>query len=392
VSAMEDAGTVDLRGQEDLPYLLQVMGPTAPGAADPRAQEMHDRLATWLTNQTHRRDLDHNGEYDDPQSPAIIDAWWPRLSHAMFDANSANAIDALGLTLDDPDRRLHIGSSFDDAFYSHVNKDLRQVLGLPVADSWSRTYCGGGVLADCKTALWNAMSQAAADLEAEFGSPNVADWKRAIADEDVRQTAVGVTSVPAIHWINRPTFQQVVQISRGACGNTPASGCKQPTAGGASLLDVRNGTPDSKDRLLWKWSKGATTSLADLGNPLATTNYEFCLYDGDANLVSHASAPAGGSCNAASPRPCWKQTSTGFKYVDKDLTPNGVQKLLLKAGTAGKPSILLKGRGDLLDTPALPISSLPVRAQLMNGDGVCWEGQYATTLRDQGDRFKAKSN
>jgi len=392
VSAMEDAGTVDLRGQEDLPFLLQVMGPTAPGGADPRAQDMHDRLAAWLTVQTHRRDLDHDGQYDDPQSPAIMDAWWPRLSHAMFDANSANAIDALGLTLDDPDRRLHIGSSFDDAFYAHVNKDLRQVLGLAVADPWSRTYCGSGVLADCRTALWNALSQSAADLETEFGSPNVADWKRAIADEDVRQTAVGITTVPAIHWINRPTFQQVVQLSRGACGNTPTAGCKQPTVSGASLLDIKRRIPDTKDRLLWKWSKGANTSLADLGNPLTATGYEFCLYDGAANLISHASAPAGGLCNAASPRPCWKQTGTGFKYVDKDLTPSGVQKLLLKAGLAGKSSIVLKGAGTALDTPALPISALPARAQLVNGDGVCWEAQYGTTLRDQADRFKAKSN
>jgi hypothetical protein len=33
-----------------------------------------------------------------------------------------------------------------------------------------------------------------------------------MADEDVRHTAAGITAVPAIHWINRPTFQQVVQI------------------------------------------------------------------------------------------------------------------------------------------------------------------------------------
>jgi hypothetical protein len=86
------------------------------------------------------------------------------------------------------------------------------VLGKPVVDPFSRTYCGNGVLAACRTALWSALGQAAADLEAEFGSPDVADWKRQIADEDVRHTAAGVTSVPAIHWINRPTFQQVVQI------------------------------------------------------------------------------------------------------------------------------------------------------------------------------------
>ncbi len=368
------------------------MGATAPGGADPRAQDMHDRLAAWMAGQTHRRDLDHDGQYDDPQSPAIMDAWWPRLAHAMFDADSADAIDNLGLTLDDPDRRLHIGSSFDDAFYGQVDKDLRQVLGLPVADPWSRTYCGAGVLADCRTALWTALSQAAADLEAEFGSPNVADWKRAIADEDVRHTAVGVTSVPAIHWINRPTFQQVVQIARGACGNTPATGCKQPTASGAALLAIKDRTPDAKDRLLWKWAKGAPTSLAELGTPLTGTGYEFCLYDGGSNLISHASAPAGGACNAARPRPCWRQTGTGFKYVDKDLTPSGVQKLVLKAGLAGKASIILKGQGTSLATPALPISSLPVRAQLVNGNGVCWEARYGATLRDQADLFKARSD
>src|SRR5204862_2756921 len=97
------------------------------------------------------------------------------------------------------------------AFYSHVNKDARQVLGLAVADPWSRTYCGGGTLSACRDVLWNAMSQAAADLQAEFSSANVADWKRQVADETVHHTAVGVTGVPDIHWINRPTFPQRVQ-------------------------------------------------------------------------------------------------------------------------------------------------------------------------------------
>jgi len=391
VDAMEDAGTVDLRGQEDLSLLLQVLGATAPPGADSRAQEMRDRLAAWLTTSTHRRDFDHDGEYDDPQAPAIMDAWWTRLAHAMFDANSANAINNLGLQLDDTNRRDHIGSSFDDAFYSHVNKDLRQVLGMAVQDPWSRTYCGGGVLADCRTALWNAMSQAAADLQAEFGSANVADWKRAIADEDVRQSAVGVTTVPAIHWINRPTFQQVVQIAKGACGATPLASCREPSVSGGGHIDIKDRTPDDKDRLLFKWTKGAATSTSDFGDPLTTTDYELCLYDGTSDLVSHASAPAGGTCNAASPRPCWRSTSTGFKYSDRDLTPSGIQSLLLNSGVAGKSRITLRGRGAALDVPSLP-TTLPLRAQVLNSDGTCWEARFGTATRNQMDRLKARSD
>jgi hypothetical protein len=209
VDAMEEAGTTDLRAQEVLPLLLEVMGPTAPGGADPRVQDMRDRLAAW---DGHRRDHDANGAYDDPQSPAIMDAWWPRLSHAIFDEPSGGALDAMGMTIDDPNRRDHLGSAFQDGTYGQVHKDLRRVLGRPGPSPFSRAYCGNGDLAACRALLWQSLADAAADLAVEFGSPNVAAWQRQIADETVEHTAAGITSVPAIHWINRPTFQQVVQL------------------------------------------------------------------------------------------------------------------------------------------------------------------------------------
>ncbi len=233
VEAMEDAGTVDLRGQEVLPLLLQAMGARTPPGDDPRAQEMRDRLAAWVADASHRRDHDHSGEYDDPQSPAIIDAWWPLLAHAIFDSASGNAINNLGIELDDANRRDHLGSAFQGAIYPHVQKDIRQVLGLPLAQPFSRTYCGAGDPTVCRAILWQSLSDAAKALEKEFSSPNVADWKRQIADEDVRHQAVGVTEVPPIHWINRPTFQQVVQVGVPVpAGDSFGAGSLAAAAGG----------------------------------------------------------------------------------------------------------------------------------------------------------------
>jgi acyl-homoserine lactone acylase PvdQ len=211
VDAMEEAATVDLRGQEDLPLLLRVLGTTAPAGSDPRAQDMRNRLAAWATAEAHRRDHNNDGAYDDAVSPAIMDAWWARATAAIF-AGNGDPITTLGIGLDDPNRIHHIGSSFQDGTYSHINKDLRQVLGDNVRGRMSRTYCGGGNLNACRSALWSSLALAAADLTTEFGSANVADWQRTPDYEDIRHTAVGVTGVPAIHWVNRPTFQQVVQI------------------------------------------------------------------------------------------------------------------------------------------------------------------------------------
>jgi acyl-homoserine lactone acylase PvdQ len=212
VRVMEEAGTTDLRGQELVPLLLQALGTSPPAGSDPRLAEMRSRLAAWGASGSHHRDLDRSGEYDDAVSPAIMEFWWPELSHAMFDGASGDAIDSLGLEIDDHNRVGHLGSAFQGGTYGHVNKDLRRLLGQPVQAPWSRAYCGTGVLSACRQALWESMGRAAQALDAKYASPDVANWKWALAEEDVRHSAAGVTEVPAIHWINRPTFQQVVQV------------------------------------------------------------------------------------------------------------------------------------------------------------------------------------
>ena len=46
----------------------------------------------------------------------------------------------------------------------------------------------------------------------------------------------------------------------------------------------------------------------------------------------------------------------------------------------------------LSDTPTAVISDLPVTVQLVSSNGGCWQAVYHSTLRDQGDQFKAKAD
>lgn len=234
VKAMEDAGTVDLRGQALLPLLLDVMGPTAPGGTGTPEQDMHDRLAIWAAAASHRRDFNHDGLYDDPQAPAIMDAWWSPLVHAMFDASSSNAISTLGIGIHDAPQG-HQGSAFDGGMYSHVQKDLRQVSGQPVASPWSQTYCGAGNLVACRASLWASLSQAATSLQTEFSSPLVANWKRKVSDDEIRSSVLGVATAPAFVWINRPTFQQVVQVNAGCASDAECD----------TILDAADNCPEA---------------------------------------------------------------------------------------------------------------------------------------------------
>ena len=175
------------------------------------------------------------------------------------------------------------------------------------------------------------------------------------------------------------------------CGPAPQAGCKRPIASGASKLQLKDKDPDTGDTVGWKWMKGAATTFAELGVPLSTTDHLFCIYDAGRGLVSSARVPAGRLCGG---RSCWSANSTGFKYKDKDATPDGVTSLSLRPGDAGRPKIMLKGKGDLLQllqTPALPMIP-PVTVQLRNSDGACWEAVYSAALKNAATQYLGKSD
>ena len=159
---------------------------------------------------------------------------------------------------------------------------------------------------------------------------------------------------------------------------------------GKSSLQLSNKAFDAKDSIKWKWLRGNRTTFAEYGNPTATTNYQLCLYD-QTGLRMEITNPAGGTCAG---KPCWKATGVkGYKYGDKELTPDGGQKITLKEGALEKAKIQLSGAGPNLHMPDLTSLQQPIVVQLQNSDGICWETTFSAPAGKQtADQFKDKAD
>ena len=211
VDAMEDAGTVDLRGDVAVPYALRLIG-NSGGA---KVQAAVKALRAWIASGSHRRDKNADGVYDQAEAVRIIDAWWPRWLEAEFKPELGGGMfGALENMIAFHDAPGPLGSAFYGGWYGYVNKDLRTILGDPVRGRFSRVYCGGGSVSKCRKALIKSLKQALAhtsDAELYPRGPcegGDAQW----CNDAVRHTATGAITQPPIHWIDRPTFQQVVHI------------------------------------------------------------------------------------------------------------------------------------------------------------------------------------
>ena len=215
IDIMEVAGTADLRAHAVLPLALKVIG--RPGGA---AGEAVATLRAWRRAGGLRRDHDRDGVYDHAEAIRILDAWWPRWIEAQFEPVLGRpALRVLTETVDidnEPNTGGgHRGSAYADGWYGFVRKDLRSVLGRKVRGRFSREYCGGGSLKRCRRALRRSLRAALTVPASElYGGdpvcPNADQW----CFDAVRFSPVGGTSQPLIHWINRPTYQQVNEIQR----------------------------------------------------------------------------------------------------------------------------------------------------------------------------------
>lgn len=95
-----------------------------------------------------------------------------------------------------------------------------------------------------------------------------------------------------------------------------------------------------KNLVKWVWSKGEALAQTGLGAPDSNTTYSFCLFD------TAVSAPVLKADIDIDPGALWvSKAPKGWNYVNKEATPRGVKKLLLRTGLTGKTKALFQAGG-----------------------------------------------
>ncbi|GGP49819.1 penicillin acylase family protein [Streptomyces melanogenes] len=220
--AMAQAAVTDLRGEDVLPELLKVIR-SAP-VTDPQLATAVGQLESWKADGSQRRETAQGSHtYTHPDAVRLMDAWWPLLIEAEFRPGLGDGLySALtsNLSTDEAPSAghgptgAHAGSAFQYGWWSYADKDLRTVLGEPVAGPLGRAYCGGGQLSACRDVLLNTLGQAAAKTPAQVypGDGGCAAGNQWCADSVVQRPLGGI-SQNSINWQNRPTYQQVVEFA-----------------------------------------------------------------------------------------------------------------------------------------------------------------------------------
>lgn len=177
----------------------------------------------------------------------------------------------------------------------------------------------------------------------------------------------------------------------GLCGPRPRSTCRQLASGGKSTLMLQDGSTPQQSSFAWTWLHGEAVTLADLGDPTTDTGYAVCLYRGA------GSTPDWILAEYAFAGPGWSANADGFAYSDGSAS-NGVNRMRVRAGAAGKSSVRAKGKGINVNAPALPLASpVLLRVQVHAAEpfgtiSTCFEATYtpANVLRNDDTRLRAK--
>lgn len=164
------------------------------------------------------------------------------------------------------------------------------------------------------------------------------------------------------------------------CTATPRTDCAAPPRAHGARLAIAGGSLPQRT-FQWQWGKGSSVDAASFGDPLAGDPVSLCVYgtsDGD-TLVGAALSASDATCGSARgrSRACWRSLGDdrGFTYRDNAGKRGGLQSIQMLANAPGRAPITAGASGSVITVPSLPLTA-PVRVQLQNAHGGCWEARF----------------
>lgn len=181
-----------------------------------------------------------------------------------------------------------------------------------------------------------------------------------------------------------------------ACGLAPAGGCVAADGGQLMVSEKASGKEKLKVGLT-KLHSAVTQST--FGDPVTGgTSYAICVYDASDTLRDEISVARPGDSCGTPPKPCWSLISTkGYKYADKTNSADGISKMTLLGGDAGKGKIAVGGKNNAsagqtsLPTgiAALLQSSTHATVQILTVDAGCFTVTVTQVKKADGATFIA---
>ena len=203
ISDMEDAGTVDLRGDRVLPWILKVIA-RSRSRIPPGRRRSRSSGPGWPPAPT-ASTATRTGPTSTPQAIRIMDAWWPRLVEAQFKPTLGQALfNRIPFGHDAPGR---VGPPSTAARTATCRRTSATCSARASGALFARLLRTGSVGA-CRSALLNSLSAALATRR----TPSIYGGQTQAEHDKIGFSAVGAITQPLIPWVNRPTFQQAVEV------------------------------------------------------------------------------------------------------------------------------------------------------------------------------------
>ena len=223
IDAMEQAGTTDLRAHVDLPLALRIIG--RPG--DSSLRRAVDQLRAWQRAGAQRRDATSDKAYEhadgDPRSWTPGGRCGARRSSSRRSAPrpSTRSRPPCSSTTSPTTTATTSARPTRTAGTATCARTCGPCSSARSAAATRASTAAAARLTRCRQVLRRSLRDAIRAARGDvYGDDEVcADEKRPSDQwcfDAVRQRPVGGATQPLIHWINRPTYQQVVEVQAPA--------------------------------------------------------------------------------------------------------------------------------------------------------------------------------